>query len=66
MMSVISIGLLICLLYACFKWFIYYCFTRGVLHYLLDEYQDCLEEKKTKELISMAIERTIKEFFGRC
>ena len=65
-MIVINIGLLLCLLWVCHKWFIYYCSTRGLMYYLFSEHNDCLENEKTKELTSMAVERTIKEFFGKC
>lgn len=61
----INIALIACLLWACSKWFMYYCSTRGLIHYLISEYNDCLENEKAKELTSMAVERTIKEFFGK-
>lgn len=64
-MSEINIGLLFWLLWACSKWFLYYCSTRGLLYYLADKYNDWLDLKKAKELTNMAVERTIKEFFGR-
>ena len=65
-MNAINIGLLLCLLWACSKWFMYYCLTRGLLYYLADKHDDWLENEKAKELTNMAVERTIKEFFGRC
>lgn len=63
-MNVINIGLLLCLLWACNKWFVYYCATRGLLYYLADEYNDWLEVKKAQELTDTAMKRTVKEFFG--
>ena len=64
-MNVIDITLVACLLWACAKWFAYYCSTRGLLYYLMDNQNDWLESKKTKELTHMAMKRTIGEFFGK-
>lgn len=64
-MNLLNIGLALCLLWACSKWFVYYCATRGLLFYLADEHGDLLDAKKARELTDMAIERAIKEFFGR-
>lgn len=61
----ISIVILILLINALIKWFKYYCAVRGLLYYLGMKYNDMPNEEKTKELTSMAIERTIKEFFGQ-
>ncbi|MCX0353455.1 hypothetical protein LI064_02820 [Clostridium perfringens] len=58
---VLSLALII----AISKWFIYYCATRGLLYYLEMKHSDMPDEKKAKELTNMAIERTIKEFFGQ-
>lgn len=61
----ISILLLILTINALIKWFIYYCTVRGLLYYLGDRYSDMLNVEKVKELTSMAVKRTIKEFFGQ-
>lgn len=61
----ISIFLLILLINALIKWFKYYCAVRGLLYYLGMKHNDMPNEEKTKELTHMAIERSIKEFFGQ-
>lgn len=48
-----------------YKRFVYYCAVKGLLYYLEIEYSDMPDEKKSKELTNMAMERTIKEFFGQ-
>ncbi|KIN81950.1 hypothetical protein [Clostridium botulinum] len=60
---VILLGLIA--IYSLTKWFIYYCATRGLLYYLETTHNDMPNSKKVKELISMAIKRTIKEFLGK-
>lgn len=61
----ISIFILILLINALIKWFKYYCAVRGLLYYLGVTYNDMINSEKVKELTSMAIERTIKEFFRK-
>jgi hypothetical protein len=53
------------LIYLISKVFIYYCAVRGLLYHLGIKYNDIPSKEKMKELTSMAIERTIKEFLGR-
>lgn len=65
MKVILVIGLIVALVIAMSKWFVYYCTVRGLLYYLKMEYSDMPDEKKAKELTYMAIERTIKEFFGQ-
>lgn len=65
MKIILDIGLIAALIIAISKWFVYYCATRGLLYYLEMEHSDMPDEKKAKELTHMAIERTIKEFFGQ-
>lgn len=65
MKVILVIGLIVALVIAMSKWFVYYCTVRGLLYYLEMEYSDMPDEKKAKELTYMAIERTIKEFFGQ-
>ncbi|MDU4320879.1 MAG: hypothetical protein E7I47_16415 [Clostridium sp.] len=57
--------LIIALIIAIYKWFIYYCTVRGLLYYLGDRYSDMPNFEKVKELTIMAVERTIKEFIGK-
>lgn len=65
MKIILVITLILALGVATYKWFIYYCVVRGLLYYLEIEHSDMPDEKKAKELTNMAIERTIKEFFGQ-
>lgn len=65
MKVILVIGLIVALVIAMSKWFVYYCTVRGLLYYLEMEHSDMPDEKKVKELTYMAIERTIKEFFGQ-
>ncbi|MBU5486987.1 hypothetical protein KQI77_02260 [Clostridium sp. MSJ-8] len=44
--------------------FTFYCSTLGLLYYLADKHNDYLSSKKAQELTSMAMKKTIKEFFG--
>lgn len=64
-MLILFIVLALVLVIAISKWFVYYCAIRGLLYYLEVEYSEMPDEKKVKELTNMAIERTIKEFFGQ-
>lgn len=64
-MLILIIVLIVVLIIAISKWFVYYCAVRGLLYYLEMEHSDMPDEKKAKELTHMAIERTIKEFFGQ-
>lgn len=57
--------LILFLAVALYKWFVYHCATRGLLYYLEKEHSDMPDEKKTKELMEMSIERVIKEFLGQ-
>ena len=62
----ILVFLLILLIgYLLLRCFSYYCTVRGLLYYLATKYSDILTEHKAKELTHMAMERTIKEFFGK-
>ncbi|WEV23404.1 hypothetical protein [Clostridium perfringens] len=65
MKIILVIILILALGVATYKWFVYYCAVRGLLYYLEIEHSDMPDEKKAKELTNMAIERTIKEFFGQ-
>ena len=51
--------------YLSLRCFSYYCTVRGLLYYLGTKYSDTLTEHKAKALTHMAMERTIKEFFGK-
>lgn len=64
-MLILFIVLALVLVIAISKWFVYYCAIRGLLYYLKVEYSEMPDEKKVTELTNMAIERTIKEFFGQ-
>gem|GEM_PF-3551891 len=64
-MIFINILLGLTTIYSAYKWFVYYCATRGLLYYLGTSHNDMPNIKKSKELTSMAMEQTIKEFFGR-
>ncbi len=62
-MKTINLLLLVALIYACFQWFSHYCSVRGVLYYLVTEYEDDFKNEKAQNAIKMAVERTLKEFF---
>ncbi|WP_338630448.1 hypothetical protein [Clostridium baratii] len=64
-MKIVLILLILGLLVSLFKWFRYFCGVRGLLYYLGMKYNDMPSDEKTKELTNMAMERTIKEFFGQ-
>ncbi|WP_338631501.1 hypothetical protein [Clostridium baratii] len=64
-MKIILILLILALSVALFEWFRYFCGVRGLLYYLGMKYNDMPSEEKAKELTNMAMERTIKEFFGQ-
>lgn len=64
-MKIILILLILALLGALLKWFRYFCATAGLLYYLDTKYNDLLDTKKAKELTDMAMEKTIKAFFGQ-
>lgn len=55
--------MVVCYLVA--RCFSYYCAVRGLLYYLAIKHDDMLSESKMKELTSMAINRTLKEFFKK-
>lgn len=63
-MLILVIVLVLALIIAISKWFVYYCALRGLLYYLEIEHSDMPNEKKVEELTYMAIQRTIKEFFN--
>ncbi|MFQ6896452.1 MAG: hypothetical protein ACLRSH_06550 [Turicibacter sp.] len=62
-MRTINALLLGALIYTSFQWFSHYCSLRGVMYYLLTEYDDTFESEKAQNAIKMAVERTLKEFF---
>lgn len=57
--------LIIALIYSLIRQFSFYCGLRGIIYYLITEYNDELNDKKIKELTSMAVKRTINELFKR-
>ena len=64
-MDNIIIGvLLLSLLWSCHKWFFYYCTTRGLIYYVLDEHNELLGEEDIKQLAILAGTQLIKEFLG--
>lgn len=62
-MKLINLLLLVALIYASFQWVSCYCSVRGILYYLLTEYDDDFGNEKAQNAIKMAVERTLKEFF---
>ncbi|WP_317327057.1 hypothetical protein [Turicibacter sanguinis] len=63
-MNAINIGLLLCLLWACHKWFFYWCTTRGLLYYILEEHNELLDEEDTRQLAVLVGKQLIKELLG--
>lgn len=63
-MSAINIVLIVCLLWACSKWFFYWCTTRGLLYYILEEHNELLDEEDTRQLAVLAGTQWIKELLG--
>lgn len=65
MMHLIILSLILFNIFSMNKWFVYYCSTRALLCYLISEHGDCIDAKKARQLTDLAIERSIKEFFGK-
>jgi len=53
--------LLTLLIVAMYKWFIFYCTTRGLLYYLATEHNDELDEKKACGIRDDAVRRVIRD-----
>ncbi|MEF9893163.1 MAG: hypothetical protein RR738_07515 [Anaerorhabdus sp.] len=59
---IILILMLLCLLFV-YKWFHYYCLSRGLLFKLIKDYGFKGDSNELKMVYSAAIEQTIREFF---
>ncbi len=64
-MELVLIALAVFSLFAVFKWFTYYCAFRGVTYHAILHYNWNPSDEEIKKLQSMAVERTLKEFFGK-
>lgn len=60
-----KIIMILLLAFCLFKWFRYYCLSRGLLYYLGTKYIDMPDQDKMKELTLKAMNRTINEFFHK-
>lgn len=55
------IALILFAIFACLKWFAFYCFSRGLLYHLVTKYGDEIDEEQAIALRNNAMKRTIKE-----
>ncbi|MBS6025868.1 MAG: hypothetical protein KIB00_17485 [Paeniclostridium sordellii] len=62
-MKIILITLIIALIICASKWFYYMCSVRGLLYYISCRYGELLDEEDLKEITSIAMKWTIKDFF---